>query len=518
MTSIPQINLSADARVAERTEVLLNEQRKSIWVQTDRLFAWLLAFEWLGGIILALWRSPRTWDGAVSRTHPHVWAALILGTAIIAVPLALAIYRPGKASTRHAIAVGQMFYSALLIHLGDGRVEMHFHVFGSLAFLAIYRDWPVLFTASAVVAIDHIVRGAVVPQSVYGIATASPWRWMEHASWVVFEDIFLVTACVRGVREMRGISERQALLEESHRTVEEKVKERTRQLEDAQQNLLKVARSAGMAEIATSVLHNVGNVLNSLNVSLNVASSKVQELPVDQFAKAINIMNEHKNDLGNYLDHDEKGRMLAPFLTTLASVFSADRTELLSEMNSLSKNVEHIKHIVSLQQSHAKTTGVIQEVDVTALLEDAIGINAVSMENGHIMIERDLAAQVPVNTDKHMVLQILINLISNAKHALMGVSQSRRKLIVRTAIVDRAGRDWFLVEVIDNGMGIDPANLTRIFNHGFTTKKDGHGFGLHSSANAARQLGGALYAHSEGLGKGATFTLELPLQQTEVMV
>jgi signal transduction histidine kinase len=117
-----------------------------------------------------------------------------------------------------------------------------------------------------------------------------------------------------------------------------------------------------------------------------------------------------------------------------------------------------------------------------------------------------------------MVLQILINLISNAKHALMGVSQSRRKLVVRTAVVDRAGRDWFRVEVIDHGAGIDPANLTRIFNHGFTTKKDGHGVGLHSSANAAHQLGGSLYAQSEGLGKGATFTLELPLQQTEVMV
>jgi hypothetical protein len=199
----------------ERAEQIFQDLRTSIFKQTDRMFAILMAVQWVVGIILALVLSPTTWEGAVSAVHPHVWAAILLGGAISGVPIALALLRPGETVTRHVIAVGQMLTSALLIHLTGGRIETHFHVFGSLAFLATYRDWRVLVPATLTVVADHMIRGAIAPQSVYGVLTASQWRLAEHAAWVVFEDIVLVASCVYGVRALRRIAVRTAELEYS---------------------------------------------------------------------------------------------------------------------------------------------------------------------------------------------------------------------------------------------------------------------------------------------------------------
>lgn len=215
---------------AQRTASLFQEHQQSLFKRTDRLFAGLLAFEWCAGIIAALLISPQTWAGASSQTHLHVWAAVYLGGAIISFPLFLALFHPGAVVTRHVIAVAQMLISALLIHLTGGRIETHFHVFGSLAFLTFYRDWRVLISASAVVAADHFLRGVYWPQSVYGVLTASPWRSFEHAGWVIFEDVFLVSSCLQGVREMWGIAERQARLEAVNERIETTVIERTAEL------------------------------------------------------------------------------------------------------------------------------------------------------------------------------------------------------------------------------------------------------------------------------------------------
>ncbi len=206
---LPQLSPAVAARAA----ALFERDRTAIFRTTDRWFAALMAFQWLAGIGAALWISPRTWTGGMSQVHVHVWAAVFLGGAISFVPIALALLRPGRAETRYAIAVGQALTSALLIHLTGGRIETHFHVFGSLAFLAVYRDWTVLIPATIVVALDHFVRGLYWPESVYGVLSTSGWRSLEHAGWVVFEDIFLVASCRRGVREMATIAEREASLE-----------------------------------------------------------------------------------------------------------------------------------------------------------------------------------------------------------------------------------------------------------------------------------------------------------------
>ncbi len=230
--------------IACRAAELFDAHQQSLFRRTDRLFAGLLVFEWLAGVAAALYISPTAWAGLTSQTHPHVWQALLLGGASISVPLFLALVHPGHVLTRHAVAVGQMLLSALLIHLTGGRIETHFHVFGSLAFLAFYRDWRVLVTASVVVAADHLLRGVFWPQSVYGILMDQGWRWLEHAGWVAFEDAFLIPACLRGVAEMRAIAERQATLEALNAGFEAEVRRRTEQLRESEARLRTVVTNA----------------------------------------------------------------------------------------------------------------------------------------------------------------------------------------------------------------------------------------------------------------------------------
>ena len=197
----------------QRAEYLFHRSRQAIYRRVDRLFAGLMLFQWVAGVIAALVISPRAWEGATSHVHIHVWAALFLGGLITFYPVLLALLRPGMASTRYTIAISQMLMSGLLIHLSGGRIETHFHVFGSLAFLAFYRDWRVFIPATVVVALDHFVRGVYWPQSVFGVLAASHWRWIEHAAWVIFEDVFLIWSCVLGTREMKDSAEKQAELE-----------------------------------------------------------------------------------------------------------------------------------------------------------------------------------------------------------------------------------------------------------------------------------------------------------------
>jgi signal transduction histidine kinase len=202
----------------QRAGELFDQYQLEIHKRTDRLFAFLMVFQWVGGIVFALWVSPLAWYGTTSRTHVHVWAAIFLGGAICLFPALLGLLRAGETSTRYTIAVAQMLMGALLIHLSGGRIETHFHVFGSLAFLAFYRDWRVLIPATIVVALDHLLRGIFWPQSVYGVLVASQWRWLEHAAWVAFEDVFLIVSCRRSIVELKDTATRTADLEQEVRT------------------------------------------------------------------------------------------------------------------------------------------------------------------------------------------------------------------------------------------------------------------------------------------------------------
>ena len=271
-------------------------------------------------------------------------------------------------------------------------------------------------------------------------------------------------------------------------------------------NLLEASRKAGMAEVATGVLHNVGNVLNSVNVSATLIADNIRHSKTASIVKLAALVNQNKSNLAEFLTLDARGRMIPGYLDTLVESLAVEKITLNTELDHLRKNIEHIKDIVAMQQSYARTSGVIETISVPDMIEDALRINSGSLARHNVDTFRDYQSRPVITTDKHKVMQILINLVRNSKYACDESGRADKQITVRTT--SDSGR--VKIAVIDNGIGIPEANLTRIFNHGFTTRKDGHGFGLHSGALAAKELGGSLHVQSGGAGQGATFTLELP--------
>jgi signal transduction histidine kinase len=252
----------------------------------------------------------------------------------------------------------------------------------------------------------------------------------------------------------------------------------------------------------------VGNVLNSVNVSANQVGEYLAKSKAPNLSKVVALLKEHETDLGAFISTDPKGKQIPGYLAQLAGHLASEQAAALKEINDLRKNIDHIKDIVDMQQNYAKVSGVREVVKVTDLIEDALGMNVSSLLRHDVQLTREYAPHLPeITVEKHKVLQILVNLIRNAKHACDDSGLTEKHLAVRVT----NGSNRVRITVTDNGIGIPAENLTRIFNHGFTTKKDGHGFGLHSGALAAKELGGSLTVQSDGRGKGAEFTLDLPI-------
>jgi PAS domain S-box-containing protein len=278
------------------------------------------------------------------------------------------------------------------------------------------------------------------------------------------------------------------------------------ELERVHKQLITASRQAGMAEIATNVLHNVGNVLNSVNVSASLLLDRIAGSKPSGLARVAELLQSRGADLAHFIANDERGRHLPNYLAQLAAQLEADQRVALEELSSLRRNIEHIKDTVTMQQSYAKLCGVTETVAVAALIDDSLRMNAGSLARHGITVHLDIEDLPSITVDKHRVLQILVNLIRNAKHACEDSNRSDKRLSIR-AWTDG---DRVSIALTDNGVGIAPEHLPRLFSHGFTTRPSGHGFGLHSGALTARELGGSLHASSAGSGCGATFTLELP--------
>jgi PAS domain S-box-containing protein len=285
-----------------------------------------------------------------------------------------------------------------------------------------------------------------------------------------------------------------------------RTKEMELALEKAQRELVDASRVAGMAEVANGVLHNVGNVLNSLNVSASVIAAGLKQSKAESLARVAALLRENRATLAGFLTHDAKGKRIPEFIESLARHAIEERTRLLHEVGALQKNIDHIKEIVSMQQAYATMVGVLEPLDPASLFEDALRMNVDALARHEVRVERDFTFVPPILAEKAKVLQILVNLLRNAKHACDDALCVEKIIAVRI----RAAGDRVQLSVQDNGVGIPAENLARIFGHGFTTRANGHGFGLHSAANAAREMKGSLTVHSEGPGQGATFTLELP--------
>ncbi len=281
-------------------------------------------------------------------------------------------------------------------------------------------------------------------------------------------------------------------------------------LEKMHKQLADASRQAGMAQIANNVLHNVGNVLNSVNVSAGLIGAQVRGSKAQGLAKAVQLMNEHAADLGNFLSRDERGKALPGYLDKLATVLASEKQGICEELESLSKSIDHIKQIVANQQSYSGATSLAEAVQINDLMEDALRVVAASMARHQIKLVKEFDEMPLLLLDRHLVLQVLINLISNAKQDMEGVPDRAHHITLRTRIMESAAGPRLTIRIEDDGEGIAPQNLARLFTHGFTTRKNGHGFGLHSCALAVKEMAGTITAHSDGPGKGSAFTLELP--------
>jgi signal transduction histidine kinase len=312
----------------------------------------------------------------------------------------------------------------------------------------------------------------------------------------------------RALQDARDHLERR--VDERTRELQQEIVERElaqAQVEKIHMQLVDASRRVGMAEVATNVLHNVGNVLNSVNVSASLISEQAEKSKIVDIPRLSALLTEHEGQLGRFLTEDPRGKHVPRYVEKLANQLLAEREFLLKECEALRVRIEHIKAIVAMQQNHSTVAGVKESVDLAALAEDALRINMGSLQRHGVEVVRNFEPAAQIVTEKHKILQILVNLVRNAADSCKASTRPDKRIAVRIASVG----DRVNISVIDNGVGIAPENMTRIFAHGFTTKKDGHGFGLHSGALAARELGGTLSARSDGVERGAEFRLDLPL-------
>ena len=290
-------------------------------------------------------------------------------------------------------------------------------------------------------------------------------------------------------------------------TMQTALREMMNKLQEAQAKLVASARQAGMAEIATNVLHNVGNVLNTVNVATDMMNTRLRTSKLKGLARAVQMMDEHAGELGEFLTQDTKGKLLPTYLRELSRTLESEHEILMEELRVLSKSIDHINKIVASQQSYAGRQSIVESLSLREVIDDALRMHSGALTHHKVDVVKNLPELPALLLDRHRLLQILVNLISNAKHAVDGPTVPNPCIRLDALLVNE---HMLRITIADNGEGIAPENLIRIFTHGFTTRSKGNGFGLHSSVLAAQEMGGSLTAHSDGLGKGAIFTLELP--------
>lgn len=422
----------------ERASRIFSDHYRSLAKKVDRMFGMLLTLEWILGILLALLISPRTWAGDQNQIHLHIYAAIFTGGLIASLPVYLVLTNPGAKINRYVVAVAQMFFSMLLIHLTGGRIETHFHVFGSLAFLAFYRDWKVIAIATVITGLDHVVRGLVWPESVYGVLSATPWRALEHAAWVIFEDVFLLYSIKEALRELRTMSENEVRLQNTVETVENQVNERTRQLQesqkiivDQQKALISTAKMSALGEMAAGIAHEINNPLTVILGRASQLTRKLGSGPVEpeQVVMGLKKIEEVATRIS----------VTVAGLRTFARAGETDPLVLTSFSQILAETVE--------------------------LCRDKLNF-------GEIELRVKASPPFSISCRPVQISQVLINLISNAHDAILTLPE-------RWIEIESTLQDGFVeITVTDSGSGIPREIAEKMMEPFFTTKEVNKGTGL----------------------------------------
>jgi signal transduction histidine kinase len=505
--------------VAARARELFERELVRVHARRDRVFGWLLLGQWLFAVAIAAWWSPFGWESKVRAAHSHVHYALLVGAVLSVPPWLLTRMRPGAAFTRHVIAGAQMLFSALLSHLSGGRIETQFHVFGSLAFLAFYRDWYVLVTATAVFTADHLMRGSLWPESVYGITNPEWWRYLEHAFWVFFENCVLVAAIIEGRAQMREIAQREAELEQANASVEETVRRRTLELELSREQFRALAETTHAVErelAQAQKLEAVGRLASGVAHEINT--------PVQFVSDSIHFV---RDAVGDFVELTEKyrglraaaleGKFIAEALRVVEEAeTAADLPYLIEQVpKALARALEGLDRVATIVRSMKEFAHPDQKEMAAADLNQAIESTLVIARNEYKYVA-DLVLELgelpPVRCFVGDLNQVVLNVIVNAAHAIGDVvkdSGTRGQLGVRT---QKEGQS-VIIEISDTGTGIPEANRAHVFDPFFTTKEVGKGTGqgLAIARSVVCDKHGGELTFETTSGKGTVFRIRLPI-------
>lgn len=498
------------------------EYMRNTAIRTDKLFVVLMAVQFLAAIAAAFFISPKTWSGTNSSTHVHVIASIAIGGLLAALPIYMVIRRPGAAINRYVISAAQLMFSGLFIHLSGGRIETHFHVFGSLAFLAFYRDWKVLIPGTLVTAVDHLARAVFWPESVFGIITSAPWRAVEHAGWVIFEDIFLVYSCIMSSKEIRLIAERQSELEVTNATIEEKIERRTAELLVANEalnheindrvklegRLLEAQKLESIGQLAAGIAHEINTPAQYVGDNTRFLQSEF-----DGILKVIDSYAEQLNTDGPKLSWEERSDQIRQTLEAVDYDFIREEIP-----QAISQSLEGIDRITGIVRAMKDFSHPGSDNTEPADINNAIQSTAMVCSNRWKYaadVEFDLDDTIgPVPCYLAEFNQVILNLIVNAADAIESHNKdtgAKGQILVST----RKLEEHVEITVKDNGGGMPDSVRTKIFDPFFTTKEVGKGTGQGLSIShdvIVNKHGGSLDCEVEE-GVGSTFIIQIPLKE-----
>ncbi len=488
---------------------IYRDNRIAVFRETHRVFVYLFCLQWIGAISYSVITAPLTYQGSHASINYHLTSAIVVGGLINALPFYLIKTIPDAPLTRHMVTASQMMWSALLIHLTQGRIETHFHVFGSLAFIAFYRDWRLLITAVLVIAGDHLIRGVFWPESVYGTQSLQIWRFLEHTAWVVFESVVLLFACQRSIGEMAAAANHEASLQELHAQIESEVERKTSELmatqkknDELESELIQVQKLEAIGRLAAGVAHEINTPVQFVSDSTHFIRSGIDDLT--------NFTADLLSQANNSETLDSRA--------ILARVESLDFEYLQERLpKAIDRSAEGLSRVAEIVRS-MKSFAYPDLADMApADLNEAIRTTLIVAKHEYKYVADvvlDLGDLPFVMCRCGELNQVLVNIIVNAAHAIEDRYRGTEDRGVIT-ITTKANAKNVEITIADTGCGIPEADIHRIFEPFFTTKEVGRGTGQGLSIAhtvVTKKHGGSLNVTSI-LGKGSTFEITLPITQ-----